>query len=227
MKKKVLMVITSHDKLGNTEEKTGYWLSELSHPWHNFLNAGFEIDFVSPKGGEVPMDPRSLDKKDSINQIFLSNKYFQNKIKNTKSTSEINSLEYDAILFVGGHGVMWDFPENKTIIKIATDIYESKGIIGAVCHGPAGIVNIILSSGKYLVDGKNISAFTNEEEKALKLDSIVPFSLEDKLIERGAKIIKAKMWNEKVSVDERLVTGQNPQSADLLSKKIVELLKNK
>ena len=122
---------------------------------------------------------------------------------------------------------MWDFPNNKKLAKIAAKIYENDGIVAAVCHGPSALVNIKLSNGEYLVDGKTVSVFTNEEEANVELKNVVPFSLEDKLIERGATVDKAAMWQEKVSVDERLVTGQNPASAKLTAEKIVELLEDK
>ena len=122
---------------------------------------------------------------------------------------------------------MWDFPNNKKLAKIAAKIYENDGIVAAVCHGPSALVNIKLSNGNYLVEGKTVSVFTNEEEANVKLENVVPFLLEDKLIERGATVDKATMWQEKVSVDKRLVTGQNPASAKLAAEKIVELLEDK
>ncbi|PXY01980.1 type 1 glutamine amidotransferase domain-containing protein [Marinifilum breve] len=225
--KKILFVLTSHDQLGNTDEKTGYWLSEVSHPWHVFTKAGYTIDFVSPKGGKVPMDPRSNDTNDSINNLFLNDNFYRQKMVNTMQPNEINKGEYEAIFYAGGHGTMWDFPNNTALSEITSKIYENGGVVGAVCHGPAGIVNVKLSNGKYLVNGKKVSAFTNKEETALKLDTIVPFSLEDQLVKNGAIMQKADMWHEKVSVDQGLVTGQNPQSAKAVGMEMLKLLKNK
>ena len=223
MSKKVLFVVTSHDKLGNTGESTGYYLGEVTHPWAVLVDAGYEIDFVSPKGGNPSYYGNTPD--DKVNERFLADEYYQNKIQNTMTPSEVNPDEYVGILYAGGHGTMWDFPDNKELAVIAQKIYEKNGIVSAVCHGPAGLVNIKLSNGKYLVDGKKINAFTNEEEAAVKLDEVVPFRLESKLIERGAKFEKSGLWQTHVTVDERVVTGQNPQSAHAVGEAVLEELK--
>lgn len=223
MSKKILFVVTSHDKLGETGEKTGYYLGEVSHPWAVLTQAGYEIDFVSPKGGNPSY--YGDNPEDSINQQFLADKKYQAKIQNTMKPSEVNPSDYQAILYAGGHGTMWDFADNEELAKIAQKIYENNGIVSAVCHGPAGLVNIKLSNGNYLVDGKKINAFTNEEEIAVKLENVVPFSLETKLIERGAKFEKSGLWQPHVTVDQRVVTGQNPQSAHGVGEAVLEELK--
>jgi putative intracellular protease/amidase len=209
--KKVLFVVTSHDKKGNTGQATGYYLAEVSHPWEVLYNAGYEIDFVSPQGGKAPVDGFNLD--DAVNKKFWENTIYRTKIENTMKPSDVKTEEYCAILYAGGHGTMWDFADNTELALIAAKIYESNGVVSGVCHGPAGLVNIKLSTGKYLVDGKKINAFTNEEEKAVGLENVVPFMLETKLIERGAKFEKSGLWQAHVAVDNRVVTGQNPQSA--------------
>lgn len=224
-KKKILFVLTSHSKLGETGKETGYYLSEVSHPWHVLHNAGYEIDFVSPKGGEPPVD--GFDLKDPINNSFWKNEVYQTKLKNTKKPNEVDFNEYAAIHYAGGHGTMWDLPNNKKIAKIAAKIYENNGVVSAVCHGPAGIVNIKLNNGKFLVDGKRVNSFTNEEEKAVKLENKVPFLLESKLKERGAKFEKSELWQEHVTVDGRLITGQNPASATAIGNAILQQLQNK
>jgi putative intracellular protease/amidase len=222
--KKILFVVTSHDKKGSTGQPTGYYLSEVSHAWEVLKKAGYEIDFVSPKGGKAPVDDFNLN--DATNRAFWEDKTYRHKIENTMKPSQVNPSEYAAIYYAGGHGTMWDFPESKAIADIATNIYEHNGVIGAVCHGPSGLVNIRLSNGKYLVDGKRINAFTNEEEAAVKLDKVVPFSLENKLIERGAKFEKSGLWQPYVTLDERLITGQNPASARLVGEQVLsELIK--
>jgi putative intracellular protease/amidase len=223
MEKKILFVVTSHEQKGNTGEKTGYYLGEVSHAWEVLKNAGYEIDFVSPKGGKPPVDGLNLE--DPTNKLFWEDTKYRAKIDNSMKPADINPSDYVAIYYAGGHGTMWDFPENTQISSIATKIYENNGVIGAVCHGPAGLVNIKLSNGKYLVDGKKVNAFTNEEEIAVKLENVVPFMLESKLIERGAKFEKSGMWQEHVTIDERLVTGQNPQSAKGVGEAILKLLK--
>jgi len=223
MEKKILFVVTSHDQKGNTGEKTGYYLSEVSHPWEVLHSAGYEIDFVSPKGGKAPVDGFNMD--DPINKRFWENATYRSKIENTLKPSEINPNDYIAIHYAGGHGTMWDFADNKEIAEIARIIYENNGVVSAVCHGPAGLVNIKLSNGKYLVDGKKVNAFTNEEEVAVKLENVVPFLLESKLKERGAIFEKSGLWQKHVTVDQRLVTGQNPQSAEGVGKATLAELK--
>jgi|GEM_PF-94313 len=223
MKKKILFVVTSHDQKGTTGEKTGFYLSEVAHPWNVLINSGYEIDFVSPKGGKAPVDGFNLG--DSVNKKFWDDAKYRKKIENTLKPSEIKPDDYAAIHYAGGHGAMWDFPENEELAVIAAKIYEKNGVVSAVCHGPAGLVNIKLSNGKYLVDGKKVNAFTNEEEVAVKLDNIVPFLLENKLIERGAKFEKSGLWQSHVVTDQRLVTGQNPQSAQAVGEAVLEQLK--
>ena len=209
--KKILFVVTSHNKKGDTREKTGYYLGEVSHPWDVLNSAGYEIDFVSPQGGKAPVD--AFDMTDSINKKFWNNTTYRNKIEHTKTPSEVNPEDYIAIHYAGGHGAMWDFADNTEIAEIAKQIYENNGVVSAVCHGPAGLVNIKLSNGSYLVDGKKVNSFTNEEEVKVKLENVVPFLLENTLIERGAIFEKSAPFNNHVVTDQRLVTGQNPQSA--------------
>jgi putative intracellular protease/amidase len=223
MKQKVLFVVTSHDKKGDTGEPTGYYLSEVSHPWKVLHKAGYEIDFVSPKGGKAPVDGFNLN--DPINKEFWENEIYRSKVENTMKPSEVKAEQYVAILYAGGHGTMWDFADNVELAKIASKIYENNGVVSAVCHGPAGLVNIKLSNGNYLVDGKKINAFTNEEEIAVKLENIVPFMLETTLIERGAKFEKSGLWQKHVTTDQRVVTGQNPQSAQGVGEAVLTELK--
>lgn len=223
-KGKVLFAVTSHDKKGDTGEPTGFYLSEVAHPWEVLVNAGYEIDFVSPEGGKAPVD--GFDLADPINKKFWEDKVCRHKIEHTKKPSEIDPREYVAIHFAGGHGTMWDFPDNVALAKIAASIYENNGIVSAVCHGPAGLVNIKLSSGKYLVQDKKINAFTDDEERAVKLDKVVPFLLESKLIERGAIFEKSAPFQSHAVADQRVVTGQNPQSATAVGKAVLEELKH-
>jgi len=219
--KKILFVLTSHDSLGNTGEKTGFYLSELSHPWDVLKSAGYEIDFVSPLGGLAPID--GLDLNDLINKKFVDSQDYS-KISNTLKPVQVNTHDYVAVHYVGGHGTMWDFPENTEIQNISREIYENGGVVSAVCHGPAGLVNLKLSNGDYLVNGKRVNSFTNEEEIARKLDKVVPFMLETKLKERGALFEKSDLWQEHVTVDERLVTGQNPASAKKLGEEVLKII---
>lgn len=225
MSKKILFVVTSHDKKGSTNEPTGYYLGEVSHPWEVLHSAGYDIDFVSPKGGKAPVDGLNLE--DAVNKEFWENKEYRAKIENTMKPSEVDPSKYAAIFYAGGHGTMWDFPDNAELQDIARKIYENNGIVSAVCHGPSALVNLKLSSGKYLVDGKKVNAFTNEEETAVKLENIVPFLLENQLKERGAIFEKSGLWQNHVVADGRLITGQNPQSAKSVGEEILKQLKQK
>lgn len=220
MKKKILFVVTSHNIKGHTGKPTGYYLSEVTHPWKVFRSAGYEIDFVSPKGGKAPVD--GLDLKDPVNRKFWENKIYKAKVDNTKKPDEINTDEYLAVYYAGGHGTMWDFPDNEALAEITRNIYERGGIVGAVCHGPSGFVNLKLSDGTYLVNGKKLNAYTNEEEIAGGMERVVPFLLESKLIHRGAKFEKSGPKQPHVARDERLITGQNPASAKGVAEAMLE-----
>ena len=220
--KKVLFVVTNHTQLGNTGETTGYFLSEVTHPLEVLTEAGYKVDFVSPKGGTATAYGVKLD--DPINKKYWESADYQKQLAHTLAPSQVKANDYVAIFYAGGHGTMWDFANSETLAKIAQQIYEKGGVVAAVCHGPSGLVNIKLSNGKYLVSGKTLSPFTNEEEEAVKLTQVVPYSLENKLKERGAIIDKAGLWQDKVSIDNRVITGQNPQSAKSVGEAILKEL---
>lgn len=221
---RVLMVLTSHSELGDTGKKTGFWLPELTHPYYEFKKAGYSIDVASIQGGVAPVDPKSLTEPDDANQRFLQDAELMSKVFTTLPLSGIDPKEYQAVVFAGGSGPMWDFPNNEHVNRVAASIYENDGVVSAICHGPAALIDIKLSNGEYLILGKKVAAFSNEEEAELKLTHIVPFLLQNKLIERGAKYIHGKAWKENVVVDGRLITGQNPASATSVAKKIIEHL---
>jgi putative intracellular protease/amidase/quinol monooxygenase YgiN len=224
MRKKILFVVTSHDQKGNTGEPTGYYLSEVAHPWNELVNAGYEIDFVSPKGGKAPVTGFNLE--DSINKKFWEDPAYRYKRENTMQPSEVNTDNYVAIHYAGGLGSMWDFADNTMLALIAAKIYEKGGIVSAVCHGPAGLINVRLSNGKYLIDGKRINAYSNEEEEHIKMEKVVPFLLEPTLIERGAIFEKSGIAQVHVVTDQRVVTGQNPESAKAVGAAVIEQLKH-
>ncbi len=223
MKEKILFVLTSHGTKGKTREKTGYHLAEASHPWEVLTKAGYEIDFVSPQGGNPPVD--AFDLSDPINREFWEDPKTSKKVANSMKPSEVDASEYKAIYYAGGHGAMWDLPDNMELRKITTDIYENNGVVAAVCHGPAGLVNVKLSDGSYLVDGKNVNSFTDEEEKAAGMGDIVPFLLETQIKERGGIFEKSGIQEAHVVTDGRLITGQNPASATGVGEAIVAALK--
>ena len=222
---KVLIVLTSHDTLGDTGKETGFYLPEVTHPLDAFNRAGLTVDFVSPKGGKAPMV--GVDLEDPLNKAFLDDSEQVARVENTLNPAQIDPAEYGAIFYAGGHGTMWDFADNRELARIAAAIYEAGGIVGAVCHGPAALVNIKLSDGEYLVANKTVAAFTNEEEAAVGLTDIVPFLLEAKLIERGANFTKVANFQVCVVECDRLVTGQNPASAAGVGEKMVELIESK
>lgn len=221
-KGRVLFVVTSTGQKPDGT-KTGYFLSEVSHPWKVLHDAGYEIDFVSPKGGQPPVD--AFDLNDSINREFWENKEYNSRINHSMKPDDVDAGKYKAIFYAGGHGVMWDLPDNDKLNAIATKIYENGGLVGAVCHGPAGLVNIKLSNGKYLIDGKHINSFTNEEENLVGHTDILPFMLQTKLESHGAIYEKSNPGQVHVVVDQRVITGQNPTSATSVGLALVEALK--
>jgi putative intracellular protease/amidase len=223
--KPVLMVMTSHDKLGDTGKPTGFFLGELTHPFEVFEKAGVPVEFASIKGGEPPVD--GLDLKDTVNARYWSDKSFREKLAATKKLSGIDPADYAAVFFVGGHGTMWDFPDDAAVQKVTRELYESGSPVGAVCHGPVALVNVKLSDGKYLIEGKEVSAFTNAEEEKVGLTKVVPFLLATEMEARGAKHMPAPDFEEQVVASGNLVTGQNPASAAGVAEKMVELLRAK
>lgn len=223
MREKVLFVVTSHNKLGDTGKATGYYLSEVTHPW-DVIGEQYEIDVVSPEGGKAPAD--AVDLQDPVNKKFWDDPAWQKKMENTLKPSEVNPDDYKGIFYAGGHGVMWDFPENSALAKICAQIYENGGIVGAVCHGPAGLLNVKLADGKHLVKGRKLNSFTNAEEEANGTANVVPFMLQTALEEKGANYEHAPKWSDFAVVEGRLVTGQNPMSAKKVGKLMLDLLNN-
>lgn len=223
-KSKVLFVFTSTTTKGTTGEKTGFTLTEAAQPWLVFSDAGYEMDFASPKGGKVSVD--TLKFEDQGDHIFWNDQGVQSKLNNTLLPQNVKIGDYMAVFFVGGHGTMWDFADSASIAKLAVDVYEKGGIVGSVCHGAAALINAKLSTGQYIIDGKNITGFTNAEEKEVKMDKVVPFLLETELVKKGGKFIAKPNWQANVQVADRLVTGQNPASAKGVGEEMVKLLKN-
>jgi putative intracellular protease/amidase len=219
---KLLIALTSHAQLGTTGRQTGFYLSELTHALEVFEAAEVEIDLASPKGGKPPMD--GVDRADPANQRFLDDASWQERLANTQRLSDVDSAEYDAVYVPGGHGTMFDLPEDGALQSLLANVYEEGGVVSAVCHGPAALVNVKLDDGRYLVAGREVAAFTNEEEAEVKLSEAVPFLLESKLVERGATFISAPKFQAHVAVSDRLVTGQNPASARDVAVETLRLL---
>ncbi|MFT7774065.1 type 1 glutamine amidotransferase domain-containing protein [Roseateles sp.] len=220
--KPVLFVLTSHGVKGSTGEPTGYYLGEVTHPLAELDKAQLPVEFASIQGGEPPVD--GLDLNDAINARYWNDAAFRAKVAHTKRLADVEPTNYSAIFFAGGHGAMWDFPFDEAVPKTIRSIYEAGGVVSAVCHGPAALVNATLSDGTPLVAGKKIAAFTDSEEHAVKLGKVVPFLLASTLTERGALHQPAADWTANVVVDGRLVTGQNPQSAGGVGAAVRELL---
>lgn len=221
--KPVLMVLTSHARLGDTGKPTGFFLGEVTHPLEVFEKAGLTVELVSITGGEPPVDGLDLD--DPVNARYWNDPAFRAKLSATKSLADVNPTDYAGVYFSGGHGTMWDFPDDEAVQRAARALYEAGAPVGAVCHGPAALVNVKLSDGSYLVSGKEVSAFTNDEEEKVGLTKVVPFLLATKLEERGAKHRAAPDFEKQVVVSGNLVTGQNPASAAGVAEEMVEMLK--
>lgn len=222
---KVLIVLTSHTELGNTGKKTGFWLPELTHPYYEFIEAGYTVDVASIEGGMAPLDGKIFEEEeDEYNQRFLNDAKLMAKVMRSIPIADINPDDYQVVLYSGGSGPMWDFPNNPDINRISKSIYEKNGIVSAVCHGSAALVNIILSDGSLLIANKRVSGFTNKEEADLGTTEIVPFLLQDKLVEQGAVFIEGRAWQENVVIEGRLITGQNPASAQKVAQSIIQQL---
>jgi putative intracellular protease/amidase len=224
-KKKALIVVTSNDRLGESGKKTGWHLGEVTHVYWPLVEAGFEVDFASPRGGAAPLDESSRNLEDAENKKYVEDARIQGRLKATLPLSKVDPRGYAAVHLAGGHGTMWDFPADRELQRVVAGIYEGGGVVAAVCHGPAGLVDVKLSSGSHLVAGKDVSAFTDAEEEQVGYAKIVPFLLASKLQQRGARHQAGPNWTDQTSVSGRLITGQNPQSAKSVGRKLVELLR--
>ncbi|CEH17590.1 E [Ceraceosorus bombacis] len=226
---KILVVFTSHTKLIGNDHPTGYYLPEIAHPYWKLKAAGYDLVAASPKGGEAPLDQASVEafKNDDESVKFLNDAEAQQWVKNTRKLSEIgDGSEYKALFYPGGHGPVFDLPVDADSQRLIQAFYESGRPTSAVCHAPAVFADVKLKSGAYLVEGKRLTSFTNEEEEQAKLTDAIPWLVETRLGERGATFEKAeKPWGEKVVVDGNLLTGQNPASAGALADAILAQLK--
>jgi putative intracellular protease/amidase len=213
---KILIVVTSHDKIDEAH-RTGLWLEEFAVPYNEFKRAGYEVTVASTKGGASPLDPSS-DKAEA--EWAEARKVLQN----TLPLSKVNAKDFDGIFMPGGHGTMFDLPDNTYLQKLIGDFAANGKIVAAVCHGPAALVNVTLPDGAPLVSGKTITAFTDDEERASKLDHLMPFLLETRLKDQGADFVVEPNWSDHVERDGKLITGQNPQSSLSVAKAVIEAL---
>ena len=223
--KKVLFVLTSHDELGNTGEKTGFWIEEFAAPYYELADKNVEITIASPKGGQPPIDPKSADPSAATEDTkrFDKDLALQEKLAKTVKLSDINEADYDAIFYPGGHGPLWDLVSDKNSISLIETFYTNDKPIAFVCHAPAVLKNAKVN-GEYLVKGKKVTGFTNAEEEAVGLTKVVPFLLEDTLKNNGADYSKGENWAPYAIEDGLLITGQNPASSKLVAQKLLKQL---
>jgi len=225
--KKVLFVLTSHEELGDTGEKTGFWIEEFASPYYILKDKGIDITLASPKGGQPPIDPKSKleDFQTPATTRFNNDKETQEVLAKTLKLATINQADYDAIFYPGGHGPLWDLAEDKNSIDLIEAFYANGKTVAAVCHAPAVFKNTKNTDGTPLVKGKKITGFTNSEEEAVQLTSVVPFLVEDMLKKNGAIYSKGADWNPYALEDGLFITGQNPASSELVAELLLKKLK--
>jgi putative intracellular protease/amidase len=217
------MVLTSHDQLGETGQKTGFWVEEFAAPYYTFVDAGVDVTIATPNGGQAPIDPTSTlaDFQTAATQRFDKDDVAQAQIASTKVLASLSASNFDAVFYPGGHGPLWDLTENNDSISLIEDFLKAGKGVATVCHASAALLNVKNTSGEFAVKGKAVTGFTNSEEAAVQLTEVVPFLLEDELIKRGGEYQKAQDWHAFVVQDELIITGQNPASSALAAEKLL------
>lgn len=225
---KILIVLTSHDRLGDTGKRTGFWLEEFAAPYYTLKDAGAEVTLASPKGGQPPLDPKSdlPENQTAATKRFRADAGAQAQLADTKKLADVSAGDFEAVFYPGGHGPMWDMPDNLTSIALIEAFVKAEKPVGAVCHAPVALVNVREKNGEYLIKGKRVTGFSNAEEEAVGLAAVVPFLLEDRLKERGSIYSSAPNWTPHIEVDGRLVTGQNPASSEPAAAALLKLLRS-
>jgi putative intracellular protease/amidase len=223
---KILMVITSHDKLGYTGRKTGFWLEELAAPYFTFKDAGAQIVLTSPKGGQPPLDPKSNEPnfQTDLTHRFEADAAAKAQLASTVRLDSVKSDDFDTIFYPGGHGPMWDLAEDQNSIKLIESFLAAGKPVALVCHAPGALRHVKRPDGKPLVQGKKVTGFTNSEEEAMGLTKVVPFLVEDELKAKGGIFSKTEDWAVHVVTDGLLITGQNPASSGPAAKVLLETL---
>lgn len=223
---KILMVLTSHSQLGDTGKPTGFWLEEFAAPYYVFRDAGFDITLASPKGGLPPLDPVSdePDAQSDDTRRFRNDSAAQKLLANTHKLASLNTDDFDAVFYPGGHGPLWDLASDENSIKLIEKFWANGKPVGAVCHAPGVLRKVKTPDGKALVKGRRVTGFTNSEEEAVGLSAIVPFLVEDKLKKAGAQFERTEDWGAFAVTDGHLVTGQNPASSAVAAEELVKLL---
>jgi putative intracellular protease/amidase len=223
---KILMVLTSHDQLGDTGKKTGFWLEEFAAPYFAFKDAGAQLTLASPKGGQPPLDPKSNepDAQTAATERFRKDPAAQSALASTALLSSVRAEDYDAIFYPGGHGPLWDLAEDKISIALIEAFYQAGKPVAAVCHAPGVLRHVKDADGQPLVKGKRVTGFTNSEEEAVQLTKVVPFLVEDMLQEKGGVYSKGADWASYVLTDGLLITGQNPASSEAAAEALLAKL---
>lgn len=224
---KILMVLTSHDRLGDTGKKTGFWLEEFAAPYYALKDAGAEITLASPKGGQPPLDPKSdePDAQTDATRRFKTDEAAQKELASTHRLSDVQAQDFDAVFYPGGHGPLWDLAEDRASIALIEAFAQADKPIGAVCHAPAVFRHVRGADGDFLIKGRKVTGFTNTEEEGVGLTEVVPFLLEDMLKANGGNYSRGDDWQPHVVTDGKLVTGQNPASSEGAAEALLKLLK--
>ncbi|SEM73030.1 Putative intracellular protease/amidase [bacterium A37T11] len=222
----ILFVLTSHDQLGDTGHKTGFWVEEFAAPYYKFKDANVDITIATPKGGQAPADPRSMAEsaQTAATDRYYKDKAAQDLIAHTHKLSEVKAVDFDAVFYPGGHGPLWDLANDTNSQKLILDFYSQGKPVGAVCHAPGVFKNITLANGQPFVKGKNVTGFSNSEEAAVHLTDVVPFLVEDELRRLGGRYTKVADWGVHVVEDGLLITGQNPASSAAAADQMIALL---
>jgi putative intracellular protease/amidase len=226
---KVLMVLTSHDQLGNTGRKTGFWLEELAAPYYVFKDAGAQITLASPKGGRPPLDPKSSEPnfQTDITRRFEKDAAANARLDSTARLDSVKQEDYDTVFYPGGHGPMWDLADDENSIKLLESFLAAGKILAMVCHSTGALRHVKTPDGKLLVEGKTVTGFTNGEEDAVELTKVVPFLVEDEMMRLDATFSKVKNWGVHTIVDGQLITGQNPASSGPAARLLIDTLTKK
>jgi putative intracellular protease/amidase len=225
---KVLIVLTSHGDLGNTGEKTGFWIEEFAAPYYVLADAGVQITIASPKGGQPPVDPKSemTDSQTKATRRFDNDVALKDKLAHTLKLADVKAEDYDAVFYPGGHGPLWDLANDMTSVSLIETFYNHQKPVAFVCHAPGALVKVKLPNGEPLVKGKEVTGFSDSEEEAVKLTKVVPFLLEDEMKKLGGHYSKGADWGSYVKIDGLLITGQNPASSEAAAKALLGMLKH-
>lgn len=225
---KIVIVLTSHSKLGDTDQKTGFWIEEFATPYYIFKEAGAQITLATPNGGQAPIDPKSDTPENQTESTirYKKDESLLSLMANTIKLQDVSAKNFDAVFYTGGHGPLWDLATDKNSIKLIEDFWDAKKPVATVCHAPSVLLNVKDEDGEFLVKGKKVTGFSNTEEIAVQLDTIVPFLLEDELKNKGGIYSKKEDWASYVVKEGLLITGQNPASSAEVAKELLALLKN-